>query len=80
MAEIECICEGNWRVIVEESEPYLGKWMIDEDGNRCLFEGVVWAADDFYYLTWNKEDGTRMHSCVMGLQSYGSEFEEEANG
>jgi len=46
----DCICEGNWRDIIKESEPLMGKVFLDEAGKRWIFQGVLWAEDDFYYL------------------------------
>ena len=65
-----CICKGNWRQIIADSEPDFLKRFI-RDGKRYIFEGVVWASDDLYYLMVG-EDGRRLlDSCVSSLETLG---------
>lgn len=75
MSDEGCICKGNWRAIVKESTPLLGKWF-EGDGHRWLFSGVVWGEDDLYYLMWRPVEGlghgtSLMLSCVGSIKTHG---------
>jgi hypothetical protein len=65
-----CICKGNWRSIVAESEPLFDSRFVDEHGKEYRFAGIVHAADDYYYLMQSKE-GTRLLSCVGSIEGWG---------
>lgn len=68
MSDPECICKGNWRLIVREAEPLIGtKFRRDHDGAAFSFFGVVHADDDYYYGMWSKEHGLVLRSCVGPL-------------
>ena len=66
-----CICFGNWRLIVKETEQLLDKKYIEErTGAEFTFIGVLHGSDDFYYAMWRKED-LRLLSCVGAIESWG---------
>jgi len=66
-----CICRGNWRAIVKESQPLIDKRFTDHRGHEFSFFGVVHGGDDFYYGMWSKEHGMRLLSCVGSLEAHG---------
>lgn len=67
-----CICRGNWRSIVAESEPFLDKRFKDSQGDIYVFYGVVHAREDYYYgLFPVGEGGPRLLSCVGSLETHG---------
>ena len=69
----ECICKGNWRLIIKESEPTLGKRYKDKiNGEEYIFFGVVHSADDYYYGMWNiKTEKNVLLSCVSSIEGHG---------
>ena len=68
--KLPCICKGNWRSIIHESEPFFGKTYIDEKGKSFVFAGVMHSDDDYYYVMWNKKK-TVFLSCVGSIESCG---------
>jgi hypothetical protein len=68
-----CICEGNWRKIVAESEPLFDKEFIDRDGERWKLLGIVHGSDDYYYLMGHMAPDANMvlFSCVGNLKIHG---------
>lgn len=76
-ADAECICKGNWRAIVKESEPKLGrKYKADwgPDGKKdyeYTFFGIVHGSDDYYYGMVDKDNKMRLLSCVGNIESFG---------
>lgn len=68
--DLGCICKGNWRRIVKESEPFIGKKYQDGNGKLWIFFGIVHGDDDYYYgLVSN---GTLvLASCVGSLETNG---------
>jgi hypothetical protein len=67
-----CICKGNWRAIVKESEQDIGKQYSDRDGKVWTFFGVVHSDDDYYYGMW-REGHLNLLSCVGSLALGGYE-------
>jgi len=66
-----CICYGNWRKIVADTEHLLDKEFVrDYDGKIYSFTGVMHGSDDFYYVMWSKER-TIFSSCVGSLETNG---------
>lgn len=73
----ECICHGNWRALVKESLPFLGKKYRDvHDGLEYTFYGVVHAEDDYYYGIY-REGKARLLSCVGDLEQHGFVLAED---
>lgn len=72
----ECVCEGNWRKIVNEYAPYIGKKFV-RDGEDYVFSGLLWGDDDYYYNMWNiNAQAPILCSCVGSLEMFGFELEE----
>ncbi len=68
----ECICKGNWRAIIKKSTPFLDRKYADRNGEECIFFGVVWGSDDFYYGMWNIKDcKSSLLSCVGSIEGHG---------
>ena len=65
-----CVCEGNWRSLVEEYEPLFNKMFMDNLGQEWRFYGLVWGSDDLYYGMY-REDKALLLSCVGSLESHG---------
>ena len=66
---LPCICKGNWRNIINECEPFLGKVLLDSEGIRHRFFGLVHGDDDYYYGLLNLGTGkTILSSCAMPLE------------
>jgi hypothetical protein len=65
-----CICRGNWREIVAETETMIGKEFVNEHDERFRLFGIVHADDDYYY-GMHGESGMRLLSCVGNIESFG---------
>lgn len=66
----ECICAGNWRTIISESEPLLGRLFM-KDGASHRFIGVLHADDDYYYCFLDMNGNLARCSCVVDIEQYG---------
>lgn len=66
-----CICHGNWRKIIAESQFLLGKRFQDEDGVEYTFYGVVYGDDDYYYGMCDDKGRAHLLSCVGSLEMHG---------
>ena len=74
MTDPDCICEGNWRLIIKEHEPLFNcRYKHRSSGRIYTFVGVVHAEDDYYYLLWNAND-TQLLSCVGSIENFGYEL------
>ena len=62
----ECICEGNFRKIVNENEHLFGKTFSTRDGKEYIFLGILWGEDDLYYSMY-KDGDVKLLSCVSDL-------------
>lgn len=71
-----CICHGNWRELVKESEPFLEKTYRDERGHKFVFVGLINGGDDYYYGMAG-EKGFRLLSCAASLEQHGYELVPE---
>ena len=72
MEDTGCICKGNWRNIVKESEPLLDKLFKDKDGVVWRFFGVVHGSDDYYYgMNRFDDNSVLLCSCVGNLTTHG---------
>ncbi len=69
--DTNCICKGNWRNIVSESLPLLGKRFTDETGHEYTFYGVVHGEDDYYYGMCDDDGCCYLLSCVGSLETHG---------
>lgn len=69
-----CICEGNWRKLVEEYEPHFDKvYRHDITGEYYIFYGLVWASDDLYFGMQGIKGNTKKQllSCVGDIEGFG---------
>lgn len=76
----DCICKGNWRAIVKETETLLDKKFMNERGEVFKFFGVVHASDDYYYGMWSNDHGMRLLSCVGSIEGHGFTYSASLNG
>lgn len=68
--EKDCICKGNWRSLVDECDPIIGKkFLLDEKVYH--FFGLVRGADDYYYGMFDDDHVYHGFSCVCNLKTYG---------
>jgi hypothetical protein len=70
-----CICHGNWRAIVRDSEPLIGKWFVDDKGARWNFFGPVHGGDDYYYGMIGENGKLALLSCVGSIEGWGYTLE-----
>lgn len=68
-----CVCHGNWRELVKESEPFFGKTYRDERGHKFVFFGLVHAEDDYYY-GMVRNGVVHLLTCVGSLETHGYEL------
>lgn len=67
-----CICKGNWRAIVKESEPFIDKKFVDtRDGQEYHFIGQIHGEDDYYYGMLRNGGGLMQLSCVGSIEGHG---------
>lgn len=69
--DVGCICKGNWRNIINETEPLIGKWFINEDGLKFKLFGVVHSNDDYYYGMVDSDGVMCLYSCAGDLDMFG---------
>ena len=68
----DCICEGNWRTLVRESDMLLDETFISMNGKSYTFFGIVHGKDDYYYGMVDQETHKiSLLSCVGSLSGYG---------
>jgi hypothetical protein len=72
-----CICKGNWRDIISETEHLIGRKFIDSNNNVCTLFGIVHGKDDYYYGIWYNDHKTELLSCVGNIESWGLMLIEE---
>jgi len=79
MIDRECICRGNWRDIIKEYGPLIGKKFVYEgDGEYYTFFGVVHGDDDYYYgMMGHMSERPMLLSCVGSLKTFGFKLVEE---
>lgn len=76
--EDKCICKGNWRKIIKDSEPLLDKIYIRDMNNEAYrFIGVMHSSDDYYYCMMNMHGKLEMLSCVGYIENFGYELEDD---
>jgi hypothetical protein len=74
----KCLCKGNWRNIINKSYPFFNKEYENRSGEICIFVGVLWAEDDFYYSMWNKRTNvTSLLSCVGSIEGFGYKLKND---
>ena len=72
-ADVGCICRGNWRAIVEETEPLLRRTFVNvHDNSEWSLFGVVDGFEDYYYGMTRRSNGEmRLLSCVGSIEGHG---------
>ncbi|KKL95555.1 hypothetical protein LCGC14_1853420 [marine sediment metagenome] len=74
----KCICKGNWRSIVNETEHLLDRRFRDNKGEEYSFFGIVHGSDDYYYGMWRRKDRElTLLSCVGSIDGHGYVLQEE---
>lgn len=77
-----CICHGNWRDIIAESESLFERRFVNSAGVPYLFLGVLHGADDYYYLMSpiGNPAGIKhsLLSCVGSIEGYGFVLQDDA--
>jgi len=76
MKDYQCVCEGNWRRIIHESEGLIGRKYKNKDGETFIFVGVMHGEDDYYYCMW-KDNDMRLLSCVGSIEDHGFDLFDE---
>lgn len=75
MNNLECVCQGNWRLLVNEYEHLIGrKYKAVRDGkeDEYVFFGLIHASDDYYFGMCKISDNTTiMLSCVGCPETFG---------
>lgn len=66
----ECICRGNWRAIVKETEHLIDRKFLDRKHDVWQFFGIVHGADDYYY-GMNRKGQLSLLSCVGSIEGHG---------
>lgn len=65
----DCICKGNLREIIKETEHLFGRFY-EYKGQKYRFFGVVIAEDDYYYGMYNEKMGMRLLSCAGYIEGF----------
>jgi hypothetical protein len=74
----ECICQGNWRKLAQETETLFGK-EFESNGDVYTLEGLVHTEEDYYYGMRRQRDGRwTLLSCVANIE--GHHFKRRAAG
>ena len=67
MEASECICKGNWRLLVKNYEPHFDRVFIDKETKKeYCFVGLMHGSDDYYYVLHSKDEMIYL-SCVCDL-------------
>ena len=66
-----CICQGNWRQLVKESDDLSGKRYVGPDGKKYTFVGVLNGSDDYYYCLVTRKGRMALASCAGSLETNG---------
>jgi len=65
------VLDSNWKLILDECREHFGRTFINDKNEECIFDGVICAADDYYYVLFNNV--TRKYdwlSCVGNLDAW----------
>lgn len=73
--DLDCICKGNWRLLVREEKERFNRKFKGTDGEIYRFFGLVYAANDYYYgMMRVKDSKAELLTCVGSIETNG--FEE----
>lgn len=64
----------NFTALVHKYDDRIGETLFDEDGESYIFNGIMWAEDDFYYMLLDEDSVYHHVSCVVNLDQAGYEF------
>ena len=67
----KCVCDGNFREIVIDTEPLFETKFKTQSGEICTLHGVLFASDDFYYCLTGNNGRCILSSCVGSLEDSG---------
>ena len=67
---VECVCEGNFRSIVYETDHLIGKKFKDGVDKVYTFFGIVYGKDDFYYGMTDEDNRCLLLSCTGSFKMY----------
>lgn len=70
MKNKNCICKGNWRAIVKESESFIGRKYQNNKGDKFTFFGLVHGGNDYYYGMFGNGK-LNLLSCVGSIEGHG---------
>lgn len=68
-----CICEGNWRELVVEHGPLIGRLFAGPGGGIRRFVGLLHSDDDYYFAMVDANGKLERVSCVGSLSLVGYE-------
>ena len=68
---MSCICDGEWRRIIDECGSDIGSLFIDAGGGMFTFSGVLYADDDYYYAMMDYGGDVMLFPCELTLSQYG---------
>lgn len=75
-----CICRGNWRQIIYETELLFNRYYRNKiNGKKYNFFGIVHSEDDYYYGMCDMDGKIQLLSCVGNIESFDYELIEEEN-
>lgn len=67
-----CVCHGNWRILVKKYEKLLNTQYKDGAGKVYTFFGLVHASDDYYFgMSENSTKKRVLLSCVGDIEDFG---------
>jgi len=68
--DLPCICKGNWRKIIYDTDPLIGKKFKNNTGDIYILVGVMHGDDDYYYCMWRDND-MKLLTCVGSIEQQG---------
>ena len=73
MSKSGCICEGNWRKIVNSNHHLINRKFVSK-GKEYTFYGIIHGWDDYYYGMCGDGGGDLLLSCVGSIKEHGFEL------
>lgn len=67
----DCVCDKNWKIFVKNIERKLSNNYVDENGDKYVLFGLVYARDDYYYGMYSDKNGLKLLSCLCSLETHG---------
>ncbi len=69
----DCVCKGNWRILLKEIEPLIGRRFRDRHGREYTLFGLVDCLDDYCYGMFSPQHGMVLLTCVGSIENQGFE-------